>query len=142
MSEVNIYIDGSKIHAVSDAAGNFSLYIQNQNTAALIFHKNGYETSIVKISDVIGKRVKVILLRIQKIEEIVLIPYIDDACQKYSTYLLGQFVGFDQVNVKIKNQRLLKFSFDKKNKILKVKAPETIIINNKKLSYQVQFNLK
>ena len=54
---------------------------------------------------------------------------------------MGQFVGFDQVNVKIKNQRLLKFSFDKKNKILKVKAPETIIFNNKKLSYQVQFNL-
>ena len=79
LSEVNVYIDGSKIHAVSDAASNFSLYIQNQNTAALIFHKNGYETSIVKISDVIGKRVKVILIRTQKIEEMVLISYIDAA---------------------------------------------------------------
>ena len=79
VSEANFYIDGSKINSVSDDAGNFSFYIQNQNSAALIFQKNGYETSIVKISDVIGKKVKVILLRIQKIEEMVLIAYIDAA---------------------------------------------------------------
>ena len=52
-------------------------------------------------------------------------------------YFLGQFVEFDQVNVKIKNQKSPKLSFDKKNKILKVKALQTLIKNNKKLAYQV-----
>ena len=139
LSEVNIYIDGSKTHTVSDTAGNFSLDIQDQKTVTLVFHKKRYETSTVKISDVIGKKVKVILLRIQDMEEVVLIPYTDAAYQKYITYFLGQFVGFDQLNFIIKNQKSLKFSFDKKNQILKVKAPQTLIINNKKLAYLVKF---
>ncbi|WP_312825354.1 hypothetical protein [Epilithonimonas sp.] len=43
--------------------------------------------------------------------------------------------------MKIKNQRTLKFSYDKKNKFLKVKAPKTLIIENKNLGYSIQYNL-
>ena len=141
LSEVNIYVDGSKIHTVSEVNGSFSLDVQNQKNTTIVFQKNGYETFTVSIADALGKKVKVVLLKIQDIEEVVLIPYTDEAYKRYITYFLGQFVGFDQVNVKIKNQKTLKFAFDKTNQILKVKAPQTLIINNKKLAYQVQFNL-
>lgn len=141
LSEVNIYVDGSKIHTVSEVNGSFSLDVQNQKNTTIVFQKNGYETFTVSIADALGKKVKVVLLKIQEIEEVVLIPYTDEAYKRYINYFLGQFVGFDQVNVKIKNQKTLKFAFDKTNQILKVKAPQTLIINNKKLAYQVQFNL-
>lgn len=141
LSEVNIYVDGSQIYTVSDANGNFSLDVQNQKKAALVFQKNGYETFTTQISDVVGKKVKVVLLKIQDIEEVVLIPYTDAAYNKFISYFLGQFVGIDQENVKIKNQKTLKFAFDTKNQILKVKAPQTLIIENKRLAYQIQFNL-
>lgn len=141
LSEVNIYVDGSKIHTVSDGNGNFSLDVQNQKNAALVFQKNGYETFSVQISEAVGKKVKIVLLKVQDIEEVVLIPYTDEAYNKFISYFLGQFVGIDQENVKIKNQKTLKFAFDKKNQILKVKAPQTLIIENKRLAYQIQFNL-
>ena len=141
LSEVNIYLDGSKIHTLSDTNGNFALDIQDQKNAALVFHKNGFETFTVPISEVVGKKAEVVLLKIQEIEEVVLIPYTDEAYTKFIGYFLAQFIGIDQVNVKIKNQKTLKLSFDKKKQILKVKAPQTLIINNKRLAYQVQFNL-
>ncbi|QOW11691.1 carboxypeptidase-like regulatory domain-containing protein [Kaistella flava (ex Peng et al. 2021)] len=141
LSEVNIYVDGSKIYTVSDGNGNFSLDVQNQKNAALVFQKNGYETFSVQISEAVGKKVKIVLLKVQDIEEVVLIPYTDEAYNKFISYFLGQFVGIDQENVKIKNQKTLKFAFDKKNQILKVKAPQTLIIENKRLAYQIQFNL-
>lgn len=141
IAEVNIYIDGSQIHTTSDSKGSFSFDIQNQKNRMLVFQKNGYETSTIKIGDVIGKKVKVILQKIQEIEEVVLIPYTDEAYKKYISHFLNQFVGFDQTNVKIKNQKALKFAFDKKNQILKVKSNEPLIIKNKNLAYEIQYNL-
>lgn len=141
LSDVNIYIDGSKIFTVSDANGNFSLDIQNQKNAAVVFQKNGYQTATIKIADAVGKKLKIILLKIQDIEEVVIVPYTDAAYKRYIDYFLIQFVGFDLKNVKIKNKKTLKFSYDKNSQVLKVKAPETLIINNKKLAYQIQFTL-
>ena len=141
VTEVNIYIDGSQIHTNSDFKGNFSVDIQNQKNSTLVFQKNGYETSTVKISGVIGKKVKVILQKVQEIEEVVLIPYTNEAYQKYITHFLNEFVGFDQVNVKIKNQKSLKFAYDRKSQILKVKSKEPLIIKNKNLAYEIQYNL-
>ena len=54
---------------------HFSIDIQNQKTTALVFQKNMYETSTIKISYDIGKKVKVILLNIKVIKELVFIPY-------------------------------------------------------------------
>lgn len=141
LSGVNVYIDGSKIVTVSDSGGNFSLDIQHQKNATLVFQKNGYQTATLKISDAVGKKLKVTLLRIQDIEEVVIVPYTDAAYKKYINYFLTQFVGFDSRNVKIKNQKTLKFSFDQNNQILRVKAPETLMIENKNLAYQIQFTL-
>ena len=141
LPEVNIYIDGSKIHTISNANGDFSIDIQNQKNANLVFQKDQHETNLVKISEVLGKKVKVVMNKMQDIEEVVLIPYTSEAYQKYINYFLNEFIGYDQTNVKIKNQRTLKFAYDKKNKTLKVKAPNTLTIENKKLGYQIQYNL-
>ena len=54
---------------------------------------------------------------------------------------MNTFIGEDSQNVRIKNQRSLKFAYDKSNKILKVKAPQTLIIENKNLGYEIQYNL-
>jgi hypothetical protein len=73
----------------------------------------------------------VVLLKSNTIEEVTIIPYTEEAYKNYISYFLDQFIGYDREQVRIKNQRTLKFSYDKKNKILKVKAPKTLIIENK-----------
>lgn len=141
IGNVNIYIDGTKTGTVSHEDGSFSLNIPGKNLGNIIFRKENYETFATPVSEVINKTLKVVLLKSNDIEEVTIVPYTEEAYKNYINYFLDQFVGYDKQNVKIKNQRSLKFSFDKKNKILKVKAPKTLIIENKNLGYEIEYNL-
>ena len=139
IENVNIYLDGTKTGTTSAADGTFSLTSRNNNS--LVFQKDNYETVIVNTSDVLNKKLKVVLIKAKEIEEVVIIPFTETAYKNYIKYFLDSFIGSDQSNVKIKNQRSLKFSYDKTNKILRVKAPQTLIIENKNLGYIIEYNL-
>ncbi|MGE4512789.1 MAG: carboxypeptidase-like regulatory domain-containing protein [Chryseobacterium sp.] len=141
IGNVNIYIDGTKTGTVSHEDGNFMLNVSGNNLGNIIFRKENYETFATPVSEVINKTLKVVLLKSNDIEEVTIVPYTEEAYKNYINYFLNQFIGYDKQNVKIKNQRSLKFSFDKKNKILKVKAPKTLIIENKNLGYEIEYNL-
>ena len=140
IENVNIYLDGTKTGTTSAADGSFSLTSKNNNS--LVFQKDNYETVIVNTSDVLNKKLKVVLIKAKEIEEVVIIPFTETAYKNYIKYFLDSFIGSDQSNVKIKNQRFLKFSYDKTNKILRVKAPQTLIIENKNLGYKIDYNLQ
>lgn len=141
ISNVNVYLDGTKVSSVSNGDGSFQLDVQAQKSGNIIFQKDNYETSIFPLEKAIGKSVKVIINPVSEIEEVVIIPYTEQAYKDFINYFLDQFIGFDRDDVRIKNQRTLKFSFDKKNQFLKVKAPQTLVIENKKLGYTIQYNL-
>lgn len=140
IENVHIYLDGTKTGTTSAADGTFSLTSRNNNS--LVFQKDNYETVIVNTSDVLNKKLKVVLIKAKEIEEVVIIPFTETAYKNYIKYFLDSFIGSDQSNVKIKNQRSLKFSYDKTNKILRVKAPQTLIIENKNLGYIIEYNLQ
>ena len=138
---VNVYLDGTKISTVSTNDGSFQLDVQGQKSGNLIFQKDSYETSIFPLNQAIGKSVKVIINPVKEIEEVVIIPYTEQAYKDFINYFLDKFIGYDREGVTTKNQRTLKFSYDKKNQFLKVKAPQTLIIENKNLGYNIQYNL-
>ena len=141
LSSVNIYLDGTKIATTSAQDGSFQLQFSDHIKANLVFQKDNYETFSVKASDYFDKNLKVVLSKVTDIEEVLIIPYTDEAYRNYINYFLDKFIGYSRDEVKIKNQRTLKFSYDKKNKFLKVKAPQTLIIENKNLGYTIQYNL-
>ncbi|KPE49672.1 hypothetical protein AOB46_18220 [Chryseobacterium indologenes] len=138
---VNIYIDGTQTGTVSRDDGSFSLSVPAGNLGNVVFQKEEYETFTSPVSDLMNKSLKVVLTRTHEIEEIRLVPYTAEAFKKYIKYFLDTFIGSDHENVKIKNQNTLKFSFDKENKLLRVKAPKTLIIENKNLGYEIRYNL-
>lgn len=141
ISNVSIYIDGTKIGTTSKEDGSFSLNLPSKNIGNIIFQKEDYETFATPVSEVLNKKLKVVLLKTNTIEEVTIIPFTEEAYKNHIRYFLNTFIGNDQENVKIKNQRSLKFAYDKKNKILKVKAPKTLIIENKNLGYEIEYNL-
>lgn len=141
ISNVSIYIDGTKIGTTSKEDGSFSLNLPSKNIGNIIFQKEDYETFATPVSEVLNKKLKVVLLKTNTIEEVIIIPFTEEAYKNYINYFLNTFIGNDKENVKIKNQRSLKFAFDKKNKTLKVKAPKTLIIENKNLGYEIEYNL-
>ena len=87
ISYVNVYLDGTKISAVSANDGSFQLDVQGQKSGNLIFQKDNYETSIFPLNQAIGKSVKVIINPIKEIEEVVIIPYTEEAYRNYVNYL-------------------------------------------------------
>ncbi|TXJ00451.1 MAG: hypothetical protein E6Q35_00850 [Chryseobacterium cucumeris] len=141
ISGANIYLDGTKTGVVSEEDGSFTLHVSAQKYGNLVFQKEDYETFTIGLPDIINKTLKVVLTKTNAIEEIRLVPYTSEAYQNYINYFLDTFIGNNRDDVKIKNQRSLKFSYDKKNKILKVKAPNTLIIENKNLGYEINYNL-
>lgn len=141
IGNVNIYIDGTKIGTTSKEDGSFTLSLPAKSSGNVIFQKEHYETFTTLSSEVMGKTLKVILLKSNDIEEVTIIPYTEEAYGNYIHYFLEQFIGYDREQVRIKNQRTLKFAYDKKNKTLKVKAPKTLIIENKNLGYEIEYNL-
>ncbi|KMQ58701.1 hypothetical protein ACM46_22035 [Chryseobacterium angstadtii] len=141
ISGVSIYIDGTKMGTVSKEDGSFSLSLSSDNPGNIVFQKDDYDTFTTSVSGVINKTLKVVLTQTNAIEEIRLVPYTSEAYKNYINYFLDTFIGADRDNVRIKNQKSLKFSYDKKNKFLKVKAPNTLIIENKNLGYEIQYNL-
>lgn len=136
----NIYLDGTKTGTVSKEDGSFILNLSTQY-GNIVFQKDDYETFTIAVSEVINKTLKVVITKTNAIEEIRLIPYTSEAYQNYINYFLDTFIGNNREEVKIKNQKSLKFSYDKKNKILKVKAPNILIIENKKLGYEISYDL-
>lgn len=141
IANVNIYLDGTKISTTSKEDGSFILNLSSQTIGSLVFQKESYETFTTNLSEVLHKTLKVVLIKTNTIEEVKIIPYTEEAYKNYINYFLDTFIGYDRENVRIKNQRSLKFAYDKTNKNLKVKAPQTLIIENKNLGYEIQYNL-
>ncbi|CAD7802014.1 hypothetical protein CHRY9390_00860 [Chryseobacterium aquaeductus] len=141
IANVNIYLDGTKTGTVSSADGSFSLDIPSVSNNSVVFQKDDYETFTINSSEVLNKKLKVVLIKAKEIEEVRIIPYTETAYKNYINFFLDTFIGYDKKNVRIKNQRSLKFSYDKENKKLRVKAPQTLIIENKNLGYTIDYNL-
>ena len=76
----------------------------------LRLQKEDYETFTIGLPDIINKTLKVVLTKTNAIEEIRLVPYTSEAYQNYINYFLDTFIGNNRDDVKIKNQRSLKFS--------------------------------
>lgn len=142
IANVSIYLDGTKTGTVSAEDGSFNLNLNSKNNNSLVFKKDNYETFTINTSEVLNKKLKVVLIKAKEIEEVVIIPFTETAYKNYIKFFLDSFIGEDQANVRIKNQRSLKFSYDKTNKILRVKAPQTLIIENKNLGYTIDYNLE
>jgi hypothetical protein len=137
----SIYLDGTTIGTTSKEDGSFTLDLSSKKNANLVFQKENYETVTTPITEVVNKTLKVVLMKTNTIEEVRIIPYTEEAYKNFINYFLDTFIGSDKENVRIKNQRTLKFSYDKKGKILNVKAPKTLIIENKNLGYEIEYNL-
>lgn len=127
ISNVNIYLDGTKTGTVSIEDGTFTLNLSTQKYGNLVFQKEDYETFTVGLPDLINKNSKVLLIKTSINEEKKIAPFTSEAYEKYINYFLNAFIGVDQENVKIKNLKSLKFSYDERNRFLTIKASKPLI---------------
>lgn len=83
IANVNIYLDGTTTGTISAQDGSFSLSLPSKNNNTLVFQKDYYETFRINSSEVAGKTLKVVLLRVQEIEELKIIPFTERAYKDY-----------------------------------------------------------
>ncbi|HEX7869629.1 MAG TPA: carboxypeptidase-like regulatory domain-containing protein, partial [Chryseobacterium sp.] len=63
IANVSIYLDGTKTGTVSAEDGSFTLNLNSKNNNSLVFKKDNYETFTINTSEVLNKKLKVVLIK-------------------------------------------------------------------------------
>ncbi|WP_407482576.1 carboxypeptidase-like regulatory domain-containing protein [Elizabethkingia meningoseptica] len=138
---VKIYIDGSQVSSVTDANGNFNISVQSIKQGNVIFQKEGYQDFAYSLQQAFNKTLRVVLDKERLIEEVKLVGYSSKDYNKYINVFLDNFLGINREGVSIKNPKEMKFSYDKKENILRARAGKPLLIVNKNLGYTVEYKL-
>lgn len=139
---VSVFFDNSTTETQTDANGNFSLSIPENNRNLLVFSAFGYQYYVVE-NPKPQQNLKITLqLEDNELEELV----IDQTAFSRKEFLRAFrhfFIGNTQnaKRTKIVNEEVLSFYFDKNSNTFYAYADEPIKVENKKLGYEILFHL-
>ncbi|MDR1055644.1 MAG: carboxypeptidase-like regulatory domain-containing protein [Prevotellaceae bacterium] len=139
--EVNIYLDGTSIHTVTDANGNFNLAVGKLINTQLIISHIAYEIQI--IASPFEKMPEKIYLKEQTnilVEAVIELLFTRKQMLKA---FREQFLGQTRAgkSCKILNEGDIQLTYDRDARSLTAYCREPIIIENEYLSYKIYFGL-
>ena len=143
----SVFAENTTIGTVTDAAGNFTLYLPNGGyELAITFTGFNTETRRISVADANDKNILFELKQKEKEMEgvsVVATSEVKDGLEKYGSFFLEQFIGksANSAGCSVKNKEVLKFFFSKKKNRLKVMASEPLIIENNSLGYNIKYAL-
>ena len=147
MQGASVFAQNTTVGTASDAAGVFSLWLNNGGYDLAISF-TGYETYSKRIStaDAADKNMVIELKQKEKALEEVAIRSsneVKDGWVKYGDFFIENFIGKTPNSQRcvIKNKDALKFYFSKKRNRLKVLASVPIEIENPALGYTIKYTL-
>lgn len=143
----SVFAQNTTVGTASDAAGAFSLWLNNGGYDLAISF-TGYETYSKRIStaDAADKNIVIELKQKEKALEEVAIRSsneVKDGWVKYGDFFTENFIGKTPNSQRcvIKNKEALKFYFSKKRNRLKVMADTPVEIENPALGYTLKYTL-
>jgi carboxypeptidase-like protein len=142
----SVFINSTSRGTVTDEKGEFILQNLPEGKYELIISSIGYETFVYDFSNKQFPLQLQITLK-QKATELSAVtvePFEKDGWQHWGKTFLDNFIGKTDNAQKctIKNYKVLRFRFSKKNNRLTVSADEPLIIENKALGYFIKYQLE
>jgi len=140
----SIYFDGTTIGTISNQQGNFKLTYEQNTKALLVVSSMGYEAQQFQISTK-ETHLKTILLKpsIESLDEVFLEtdPW---SREKKLRYFREWFLGSDyrEKKCKILNEEVIQLRFSPTTQKLTAIISESLIIENKYLGYNINYQLK
>lgn len=142
---VSIYVNNSSIGGSSNANGDFRLVLPEKGNYGLVFSLLGYAVSMknVMLENSTTVQIQLEPKRIE-IEEVTLVPYLKDGWAIWGRFFLDNFIGTSEFSkkTKLKNHKVLKFRYNKTDKILTVHADEPLQLVNNALGYTIVYDLQ
>ncbi|RYJ45572.1 carboxypeptidase-like regulatory domain-containing protein [Flavobacterium beibuense] len=139
-----VYLDGTTYSASTDSNGAFSINTGQQLSAALVVKYMGYQTRIVQNPFSYEGKIKILLKEDAiKMEEVVINKKTAFSRKEMLQVFREQFLGKTKAgkSCKILNEDDIILYYDLATNTLKAEANKPIQITNKKLKYEVQFDL-
>jgi hypothetical protein len=142
----SIFISNSTKGAVSDKDGSFEVVDAPVGNQQLVVSCIGYATETLAYTTAdLPIEVDVHLKRkAAELASVTVEPDEEDGWKKYGEFFVRNFIGTtaEAAECKLKNHKVLRFRYSKKDKILTVLADEPLIIENKALGYTIQYQLE
>lgn len=142
----SVFFSSTSYGVVSSSNGTFNITGIQPGKYDLIVSSVGYETFSQTISLTISITGKTIALK-QKaalLNEVIVRRYLKDGFKQWGQFFLDNFIGTSAFSkdCSIKNIKALKFSYSKQSGELNVDATEPLLIENKALGYNIQYQLE
>lgn len=139
-----VYLDGTTFSADTDEKGYFVLNTGNRNTGTLVVSFIGFITTRVDDPFKYGKPIKIILEEdAVQIQEVVIDAKTIFSRKQMLRAFRDNFLGTSSVasSCKIENEDDIRLYYDSNTYTLRAEAKKPLRIKNKKLEYDVQFDL-
>ncbi|MEO6669183.1 MAG: carboxypeptidase-like regulatory domain-containing protein [Ferruginibacter sp.] len=146
MLGASVFAENTTVGTTTDAEGNFRLQLPNGGYQ-LVVTFTGFNTESKRINA--ADAVNAISFELRQKEKemeavsVVSTGEVKDGWDKYGRFFIEQFIGktTNSASCTIKNKEALKFYFSKKRNRLKVKASESLVIENNALGYNIKYAL-
>ncbi|MCW3112765.1 MAG: carboxypeptidase-like regulatory protein [Segetibacter sp.] len=142
----SVFINNGSIGTVTNAEGKFTLSAISVSNFELVISFVNYQTIVVKISpDNISKRFMIKMEpKPEELKEVVIGPVLKDGWATWGRTFTDMFLGTSKnaTECVIKNPKVLRFRYDKKNRVLKVTSLDKLVIVNNALGLQIDYQLE
>jgi len=146
LSNCSVYLNNTSIGTVTSEDGAFLLKNIPRGRADLVISAIGYTTHILHLrSDSLPVGLQVRLRQnAMELSSFVVESYLKDGWRQWGKFFLENFIGTTK-NASfciLVNRKALRFHYLKKSRRLTVSATEPLIIRNKALGYELQYQLE
>ncbi|MFC4263145.1 carboxypeptidase-like regulatory domain-containing protein [Ferruginibacter yonginensis] len=140
----SVFISNTSFTTVTNVNGQFTLSNIPIQKGELIINALGYKTFVVAVNSSATVFDIVLEQQPKELDPVIVQSLEKNGYQKWGKLFFDLFVGTtpEAANCSIRNTKVLRFYYDKKNGILRTVAYEPIIIENRSLGYEINYSLE
>jgi hypothetical protein len=145
VASASVFLSNTSIGTITNNKGVFVLNNFPEGRFDLVVSCIGFETVITTVSsNKIPSSLTIHLKpKAKELDEVVVEQYVKNGWEQWGKFFTENLIGTSNLanDCNFKNHKVVKFSYNKKKRILKAFADEALIIENKALGYHLSYQL-
>ena len=145
LPSASVFLANTSIGTSVDKVGEFKLEVTGTGRYNLVVALIGYETYAreVSLQENIAGLIIELKPRVSELEEVIVGNYDKNGWDKWGDFFIEMLIGNtpNAINCRLLNKKVVKFSYSKKENILRAYASEPLIIENNALGFNLTYSL-
>ncbi|WP_438944862.1 carboxypeptidase-like regulatory domain-containing protein, partial [Sediminibacterium sp.] len=145
LASASVFLANTSVGTNANSAGEFKLEIAGPGRFNLVVALIGYETYATEVSvqeNITGIKIE-LKPQVAELAEVVVGNYDKNGWEKWGEFFMEMLIGNtpNALNCKLLNKEAVKFTFSKKENILRAFATEPLRIENNALGFDLTYSL-